>query len=154
MTALEQGTGVEYCSFRMCACFMSIKIPMYVSVLPENGCITPKKVFKFKDTLLKVYFSTSYLLYIYFYFFKMGILLYWGIVDLQCCVSYRYTGKWFSYTYINLYIYLSIYIYIYIYILFQIPLPHRSLQNIEYSFPVLYTRSCWLSILYIVVCIC
>ena len=25
--------------------------------------------------------------------------LYWSIVDLQCCVNFCYTAKWFSYTY-------------------------------------------------------
>ena len=27
---------------------------------------------------------------------------YWNIVDLQCCISFRYTAKWFSYTYTNI----------------------------------------------------
>ena len=31
-----------------------------------------------------------------FYLFKH---FFWSIVDLQCCVSYRYTAKWISYTY-------------------------------------------------------
>ena len=30
-----------------------------------------------------------------------GKMLYWSIVDLQCCVSFRYTAKCFSYTYIH-----------------------------------------------------
>ena len=54
----------------------------------------------------------------------------WRIVDLKCCVSFRYTKKWF-----RLYLYLSIYlsIYLYVYIIFQILFPYRLLQNIEYS---------------------
>ena len=41
-----------------------------------------------------------------------------------------------------------------IYILFQILFPYRLLQNIEYSSLCYIVGSCWLSILYIVVCIC
>ena len=33
--------------------------------------------------------------YMSLYFF----LFYWSIVDLQCCVSFRYIAKWFSYTF-------------------------------------------------------
>ena len=34
---------------------------------------------------------------------KTFFILYWSIVDLQCCVSYRFMAKWFSYifTYIH-----------------------------------------------------
>ena len=68
---------------------------------------------------------------------------YWNIVDLQCCVSFRCSFKWFSCTYMYKYIYSSFYI------LFH----YRLLQNIEYR-SLCYTVSpCWLSILYIVVCI-
>ena len=42
----------------------------------------------------------------------------------------------------------------YIYIFFHIPFPYRSLQNIEYSSLCCTVGPCWLSILYIVVCIC
>ena len=31
-------------------------------------------------------------------------LFYWSIVDLQCCVNFYCTAKWFSYTYIYIYI--------------------------------------------------
>ena len=34
-----------------------------------------------------------------FLFFNLIFILYWSIVDLQCCVSFRCTPKWFSYTY-------------------------------------------------------
>ena len=33
----------------------------------------------------------------FFFFFKINF--YWNIVDLQCCVSFRYTGKWVNSTY-------------------------------------------------------
>ena len=45
--------------------------------------------------------------------------VYWSRVDLQCCVSFRYTAKWFSYTYIHNF--------------FQILFPYGLLQNIGYS---------------------
>ena len=48
-------------------------------------------------------------------------LLYWSIVNLQCCVSSRWIAKWFSYT--RVYMYLSICIYI----LIQIPFHYRLL---------------------------
>ena len=33
------------------------------------------------------------------YFLNFIFVLYWSIVDLQCCVSFRGTAKWFSYAY-------------------------------------------------------
>ena len=35
-------------------------------------------------------------IFLSFFFLKN---FYWSIVDLQCCVSFRYTAKWISYTY-------------------------------------------------------
>ena len=35
-----------------------------------------------------------------FFFFLKFIYFYWSIVDLQCCVNFRCTAKWFSYIYI------------------------------------------------------
>ena len=46
------------------------------------------------------------------------------------------------------------YIYIHTYILFQILFPYRLLQDIEYSSLCYTVGPYWLSILYIVVCIC
>ena len=43
----------------------------------------------------------------------------WNIVNLQCCVCFKYTAKWFSYTYIHIYMYgkesEKEYIHIYVY---------------------------------------
>ena len=61
---------------------------------------------------------------------------YWSIVDLQCCVNFYHTAKWFSYTYI------------FFHILFHYDLS----QDIEYSSLCYTVRSCGLSILYIIVC--
>ena len=58
------------------------------------------------------------------------------------------------YIYIYIYIYVCVYIYIYIYIPFQILFPYRLLQNIEHSSLCYTVGPCWLSIFYIVVCIC
>ena len=51
---------------------------------------------------------------------------YWSIVDLQSCVNFCCTAKWFSY--------------IYVYI-FYIPFHYGLSQDIEYSFPVIYSRT-------------
>ena len=69
-----------------------------------------------------------------FYFFVcLFVYLLWRIVDLQCCVSFKCTGKWFSF-----------------WILFH----YWLLRDIEYSSLCYTVGPCCLSILYIVVCIC
>ena len=52
------------------------------------------------------------------FFFLLNYFFNWIIVDLQCCVSFRYTAKWFSYTYI--------------YLFFQILFHYKLLQNTGY----------------------
>ena len=69
----------------------------------------------------------------------------WSIVDLQCCVSFRCTAKWFVYIYI--------YIYIYIYSFIKIHFHCSLLQDIEYSSLCYTVNPCCLSVLYMVVCI-
>ena len=70
----------------------------------------------------------------WFYFFFL--LKY--IVDLQCYISFWCTAKWFSHTYIHAYI----------------PFHYGLLQGTEDSSLWYTTRSCCLSILHIIVCIC
>ena len=70
--------------------------------------------------------------------FFLSFFIYWSIVDLQYCVGFRCTAKWFSY----------------IYIFFQIIFHYKLLQDIEYSSLYYTVNPCCLSILCIVVCIC
>ena len=49
---------------------------------------------------------------------------YWSIFDLQCCVSFRCTAKWFSYTYF-----------------FRFFFPTKVIAEYSVEFPVLYSRS-------------
>ena len=65
------------------------------------------------------------------------------MVDLQRCVSFRYTAKQFSYTFI-----------IHISILFQSFSDAALLQSIKQSSLHSTVGHCWLSILNIVVCLC
>ena len=64
-----------------------------------------------------------------------------SIADLQCCISFRYTTKWFSFTYTfkNF---------------FQILFPFRLLQSIKQNSLCYIINLCWFSILNIVVYIC
>ena len=56
--------------------------------------------FKYLMNTIIRYYSTRWWLY---HFdsssFFIICISYWSIVDLQCCVSFRCTAKWFSYTY-------------------------------------------------------
>ena len=49
-------------------------------------------------------------------------VFYWSIVDLQCCVSFCYVAKWFSYAYI----------YTFFFRFFSILLYHRILFSVLY----------------------
>ena len=77
----------------------------------------------------------------FFVCFHLIFIFNWSMVDLQCCVSFKYTAQWFSY----------IYIHIYIHILFQILFPYRLSQNIDYSSLCYTVGPCWLSVFYVVV---
>ena len=61
--------------------------------LDVRGCV---------PQLLQVYWNATAEVLLYqlaFLFFHLIFILYWSIVDLQCCVTFRCTAKWFSYTY-------------------------------------------------------
>ena len=78
----------------------------------------------------------------YLFFLALSLKkIYWSIADLQCCVSFKGTAKWFHYTCT------------YIFIIFQILFPYSLLQNIEYSSLCYTVGPCWLFTLYIVVCV-
>ena len=64
-------------------------------------------LFTLNNSLQKLSSYFSYNLYLHG---KKILSENWNILDLQCCVSFRYKAKWFSF----------IYTYIYTYILFQI----------------------------------
>ena len=62
----------------------------------------------------------------------------WSVFALQCCVSFRCIAKWFSCMYISFLQYFS----------------RTSYYKTEYSSLYQMLGSCWLPILYIVVCVC
>ena len=68
--------------------------------------------------------------------FQKLFILYWSIVDLQCCIAFRCTENWFRYRYILFQL------------LFPFSLFHLFLFHLDYrvEFPVLYSRS--LSVIY------
>ena len=70
-----------------------------------------------------------------FSFFNLIFILYWSIVDLQCCISGIQQSDSLTYVHIS--------------ILLQIVFPCRLLQNTE-EFPVLYSR--FLLIIYFIHC--
>ena len=56
-------------------------------------------------TSLYLFYSFIIQLYIHRYYSLVHLktfdvfLFYWSVVDLQCCISFTCTAKWFSYTY-------------------------------------------------------
>ena len=88
------------------------------------------KISHFLITHELAYQSTTSLLmnlgfWVLFVFFLN--LFYWSIVDLQCCINFYWTAKWFRYTYLSIYIYRYIYTY-----------------SFSYSFPLWFITGYWI----------
>ena len=66
------------------------------------------------------------------------LLLLLSVTDIQCCINFWYTAKWFSYT--------CIYI--------SYPFPLWFIMGFWIHFQLLYNRILLLSSLYVIVCIC
>ena len=69
-----------------------------------------------------------------------NFILYWSIVDWQCCVHFKCTAKWL--------------LYIHTYPFFFNSFPFRLLHNIEQRALCYTVGPCWVSLLNIVVCTC
>ena len=76
---------------------------------------------------------------VYCWVFFLVLILHWSIVDYQCCVSFRYPAKGFSYTRVCS---------------FSNSFFIRLLQSTEQSSLCCTVGPCWLSVLNIAVCTC
>ena len=65
-------------------------------LVPNNSNITIYFLDLIRYLNSLCFFGLHFYLYIKYF-------LYWSIVDLQCCVSFRYRAKIFSYTYTHTY---------------------------------------------------
>ena len=111
----------EYCSQQTCpwGCRLTQPLGSYPFPVGTRGNAREGA----GSNIIERSWDTSGMYEFFTYIFFLSFF-YWSIVDLQCCVSFRCTKKWFSY--IHMYIYIFIF-------LFQILLHYRLLQDVEYS---------------------
>ena len=105
---------------------------VYQWVFPDGWILTWYIFFSFCLFIFSWIFSDKYVclcdFITIFSFFNLIFILYWSIVDLKCCVSFRYTAKWFSYTYTYIHS-------------FSDSFPIEVITEYWVEFPVLYSRS-------------
>ena len=106
-----------------------------------QSCLRPIKSLTFYTKLhfSSLFFFLSIMVFCLFLFNSFTSIPYfpffnWNIIDLQYCVSFRCTAKWFSYTDICIHF-------------FQILFHYRSLQDTEYSSLCSTVGPCWFSVL-------
>ena len=82
----------------------SVLIVVFVAILSSSLATYTHphiQIYTLYYTQLPTVFSVFniYLLVIFVFIIFKIFVLYWNRVDLQCCVSFKCTAKWFSYTY-------------------------------------------------------
>ena len=65
----------------------------------EPGFVVCLKTQDLQNTKILLVINSSRKYYVLIFVLFFNYIFYWSIVDLQCCVSFRCTAKWISYTY-------------------------------------------------------
>ena len=124
----------------------SLALPPLWAASHDVGCSLPPLFLS-----VSAFHHIKILLWLYFLIFKN--LLYWSVIDLQWCVNFCCTVKWFNHVYIHMieYIYR---LNIYIYNSFLCSFPQWLVTGYWVQSPVLCSGAVCFCILYIIVCIC